>query len=616
MTRFFPARLRRPAAFLAACVLAVPLFLPMSSLADTPPWPESPYSYLGKEQQPDKVLGGFARSFGVELRMETTLPPGTAPATGRQSAATPTEFLNQLAAAYGLVWYYHAGALYISRVSERVTHMIPTKGMSGAALKRAFTEMGLLWPRFGWGQVDDRGAIMVSGPPSYVQRIEQAMDSFPEPQSDQQILVFRLKHAAVEDRTIQYRDKTITTPGVATMLRNLLGGGQGAAGALNDVTPLGTAAPMRDTLRALVPDARTDAAAGALGATGAPPGSAAPQLQGRAVAAPVIQADPRLNAIIIKDRPQNAGIYRELIDLLDVPGSLVEIEAAIIDVNTSSISELGVDWFGRKGNSTFSTGSDGANIALASGGVNVNASTALAVGNYLLARIKLLESKGNARIVSRPFILTQDNMGALIDLSDTFYVQTSGERVATVTPVSVGVTLRVTPRIVSVGNSRSIQLVVDIEDGSIGDLKIGNLPTVRRSTIGTQALVGEDESLLIGGLNTEVNVRNRDQVPGLGSAPVVGAAFGTTTANQEKRERMFLITPRIVSDKLARAAQLAAPLAGAQPGASIASPVATPSVTPSQLPQAALDGPAAVAPPATPPMTRRPSNPFAPVVGP
>lgn len=604
-----PYFLRRTASFILACAAMAGLCLPLDSHADTPPWPESPFSYLGREQQPDKVLSGFARTFGVELRMETTLPPDTAPATGRQSAATPTEFLNQLTSAYGLVWYYHAGTLYISRVSERVTRMIPAKGMSGAALKRAFTEMGLLWPRFGWGQVDDRGGIMVSGPPSYVQRIEQAMNSFPEPQSDQQILVFRLKHASVEDRTIQYRDKTISTPGVATMLRNLLGTGAGAAVAMNDSLPLATASPTRDGLRALVPDtaSRNDGVAAASGPAATRAGG---QLQGQSIAAPVIQADPRLNAIIIKDKPQNAAIYRELIDLLDVPGALIEIEAAIIDVNTSSISELGVDWFGRKGNAVFSTGADGANIVLGSNSaVTSGASTALAVGNYLLTRIKLLESKGNARIVSRPFILTQDNMGALIDLSDTFYVQTSGERVATVTPVSVGVTLRVTPRIVMSGGSRSIQLVVDIEDGSIGDLKIGNLPTVRRSTIGTQALVGEDESLLIGGLNTEVNIRNRDQVPGLGDVPVVGSAFGTTTANREKRERMFLITPRVVSERLTRAAQVAAPVAG------VAVPSGAGAVVGSAAPAMATFEPPVATPVITPMAVPRP-EPFAPVGGP
>lgn len=541
--------------FVLGCAM---LAAAMTVGADPAPWPESPFSYLGKEQQPDKMLAGFARTFGLELRLETALPEGLAAMSGRSAAATPTEFLNQLSAAHGLAWYYHAGALYISRNSERVTRLLPTKGMSGAALKRAFTEMGILEPRFGWGEVEERGAIMVSGPASYVDRVEKAMSSFPEPQADQQILVFRLKHASVDDRTIQYRDKQIVTAGVATMLRNLLGdaGSAGPVGTIIETADT-TAAPMRGALPPLVAEpGRADTPPPAPRAPAAK--GARTQDTGRGALRAVIQADSRLNAIVIKDRPQNAQIYKELIDMLDVPSSLIEIEAAIVDVNTSSMAELGVDWNGRAGKVAGGFGvpskaPDGTTITLVRG-ANVNPATVIAdAGNFLMARVKLLEGKGNARIVSRPFILTQDNMGALIDLSDTFYVQTSGERVATVTPISVGVTLRVTPRIVVAGGARSVQLVVDIEDGSIQDTKVGALPTVRRSVIGTQALMGENESLLIGGFNSEQDLRQKDQVPVLGDVPILGVMFSKTVTNVEKRERLFLITPKIVGDRVAGA---------------------------------------------------------------
>jgi type III secretion protein C len=545
--------------YLFACALACVMALASpQALAEPPPWPESPFSYLGKEQRLDQMLAGFARTFGLELRLDTALPDNLAALSGRSSAATPTEFLNQVGAAYGLTWYYHAGVLYVSRTSDRITRLVPTKGMSGAALKKAFTEMGILDARFGWGEVDERSAVLVSGPRTYVERIEQAMSTFPEPQADQQILVFRLKHASVDDRTIQYRDKQIVTPGVATMLRNLLGN-QGPSGAT--ITEMAdTVAPLRNALPPLASDT-ADAAAPASAAAAATPARAG--RSGRAQGAPrlnaVIQADPRLNAIVIKDKPQNAPIYRELIEMLDVPGNLIEIEAAIVDVNTSSMTELGIDWNGRQGKlaggfGTPATPPDATTLTLVRG-TNVSPATVIAdAGNFLMARIKLLEGKGNARIISRPFILTQDNMGALIDLADTFYVQTTGERVATVTPISVGTTLRVTPRIVQVGGKRSIQLVVDIEDGSIQDTRIGTLPTVRRSVIGTQAVVGENESLLIGGLNSEQDTRQKDQVPVLGEIPGLGAFFSKTVASKQKSERMFLITPKIVTDPATLAA--------------------------------------------------------------
>lgn len=537
-------------AMVLACAMAATA---MPAIAEPPPWPDSPFSYLGREQQVDKMLAGFAKTFGLELRLETTIPEGL-PTSGRSSAATPTEFLNQLTAAHGLTWYYQAGALYISRSSERVTRLLPTRGMSGTALKKAFTEMGILEPRFGWGEVEERGAIMVSGPASYVERIAKAISTFPEPLADQQILVFRLKHASVDDRTIQYRDKQIVTAGVATMLRNLLADPDSAGNGGTVIETAAAPAPMGGAMKPLVPDApRADAPA-----TAAPAARSQRQPDAARSLRAVIQADSRLNAIVIKDKPQNAPIYRELIDMLDVPSSLIEIEAAIVDVNTSSLSDLGVDWAGRSGKVAGGFGVPGrppdATTLTLVRGANVNPATVIAdAGNFLMARIKLLEGKGNARIVSRPFILTQDNMGALIDLSDTFYVQTAGERVATVTPISVGVTLRVTPRIVVAGGVRSVQLVVDIEDGAIQDTKVGTLPTVRRSVIGTQALMGEHESLLIGGFNSEQDLRQKDQVPVLGEIPGVGVMFSKTVTNVERRERLFLITPKIVGERVAGA---------------------------------------------------------------
>jgi type III secretion protein C len=542
----------------AAALFAVGALLAAPARAEPPPWPESPFSYLGKEQQLDKVLAGFARTFGLELRLDASFPDNVPAPSGRAAAASPTEFLNQLGATYGLTWYYHAGALYFSRSSERITRLIPTKGMSGAALKKAFAEMGILDARFGWGEVEERSAIMVSGPSTYVERIEKAMSAFSEAPAEQQILVFRLKHASVEDRTINYRDRTITTPGVVTTLRTLLG--DGTAPNVSTIAEMAdTSQSQRGALKPLVSDGDRPAAGPQ---PAAKPQRPDPARAGGGGSRPVIQADYRLNAILIKDKPQNAPIYRELIELLDVPTSLIEIEAAIVDVNSSSMSELGVDWSGRGNKVAARFGDPQAPTNAASvtivRGAGVNPSTVISdAANFLMTRIKFLESKGNARIVSRPFILTQDNMNALIDLSDTFYVQTAGERVASVTAVSVGVTLKVTPRIVNSGNSRSVQLVVDIEDGLIQDAKVGALPTVRRSVIGTQAVMGENESLLIGGFNTEQTFNQKEQVPGLGEVPVVGAAFRKTASTTEKSERLFLITPKIVTDKLEQAAALA-----------------------------------------------------------
>jgi len=137
-------------------------------------------------------------------------------------------------------------------------------------------------------------------------------------------------------------------------------------------------------------------------------------------------------------------------------------------------------------------------------------------------------------------------------MSQTFYIQLTGERVASVVPVTVGVTLRVTPHVIVTAEGRqAIHLTVDIEDGAIQSTMIGNMPTVSRSTIGTQAVMGENQSLLVAGFNSERDATQHDGVPGLRDLPLIGALFSKKTGDIQKRERMFLITPRIVQSAAA-----------------------------------------------------------------
>ncbi|GAA4348429.1 SctC family type III secretion system outer membrane ring subunit BscC [Variovorax defluvii] len=520
------------------------------------PWPDSPFTLMNTGQKPEKMLANFAQTFGLRLQLDDPLPQEAGPMLGRASAPNPTEFLNQLAAAYGLMWYHHDGTLYVARTDSRQTRVLPGKGLSTQTLRRVMAEMGFLESKFGWSEIEENGSVMISGPKSYVERIEAAVKALPEARPEQQIQIYRLRYAAVDDRVISYRDKQIATPGVATVLRNLIAGGA-AGGVSPEIADL--VAPLRTEAK--------PAGEAAAETPAAPEGRRLPASAARGATrtGAVIQADPRLNAIIVKDRPQNAPIYKALIEFLDVPSSLIEIEAMIVDVNKSSMSELGVDWsvgLGKLsagfagGQLSLSGGLPGAVPAVVSGAALASSigTAGTTVANLIQARISALEGKGSARIVSRPSILTQDNMSALIDLADTFYIQTTGERVAQVTPVTVGVTLRVTPRVVGDADKRAVQLVVDIEDGGILDTRIGNLPTVRRSNISTQAMVGEAQSLVIGGLNTESQTQQRDAVPVLGDVPVVGALFGRSTGSKEKRERLFLITPRVVGSGDARPA--------------------------------------------------------------
>jgi type III secretion protein C len=561
---------------------------PVPAAAAPPPWSEASFTYLADNQKLTEVLTRFARTFGLEAQLTDLVRASDVGVSGKITTASPTEFLNQMGAAYGLSWFVQNGVLYVSKSNERATQAIVPPGISSASLKNALTELGIIEPKFGWGEIADRGMALVSGPPAYVRLVAQVVAELPQMAVDQQVQVFKLKHAPVDDRTIFFRDKQITTSGVASILRGLISGqssGGGTSVMLSELaSPLRTGIAPLSSLAQLgngnsgvgygaggvVGNASGNTAgnnagssaggnagtsaggdAGSSAGNGGRSGSGGASAPGTPVMAPaaVIQADSRMNSVIIRDRPERMPIYRELIAILDVPSQLIEIEALIVDVNSSSIDQLGVDWSGRIGRLSASVTAGGAlSAAATSATLGIEGATGVIgdAANFLLTRINALESRGAARILSRPSILTMDNLGALIDLSETFYIQSVGERVSNVTPVSVGVTLNVTPHIVEGNGRRSIQLVVDIEDGSIQDRQIQSLPTVRRSTIGTQAVMGERESLLIGGFNSEQNVRQKDGVPVLGRMPFIGPLFSKTSTTVERRERLFVITPRIV----------------------------------------------------------------------
>ena len=539
--------------YLCRCLLHLLLGLSVhsSSNAATPPWPEVKFTHLADRQDLSDILRSFARSFGIQIIISESAAALKERITGRFNAANPSEFLNQLSAAHGLQWFYYGGTLYVSRNFETATRSISPQGIGLQEFRKALTDLGVVDPKFGWGELPDRGVAMVSGPPAYVDLVAWAVATLPLPQPAQQIRVFRLKHAQVNDRVISYRDQQITTAGVASILRNLITGQGGTGGTnLTNLPQLAAiAAPIREPAApSFADDTRNGAGANQPSGSGQQQGGRQQNL----ILRPVIQADSRLNALIIKDIPAHMPAYEELIKLLDVPTKLIEIEAVIVDVNSSNVADLGIDWGARTGSVAGGFGRPGAPPDNVTGtiifGRDVSPTTVIPnAGNYLMARVRALEGKGSARVVSRPSVLTVDNLGALIDLSETLYVQSIGERVASVVPISVGTTLKVTPHIIDTNDGQSVHLVVDIEDGAIQDTSNQTLPRVRRSTIGTQAVMNARESLLIGGFNAESDIRATDKVPGLGDLPGIGAFFKKKATKVEKRERLFLITPKILS---------------------------------------------------------------------
>lgn len=554
-------RWRRGVQWKAAMLLCASLACLPKANATPLPFDGSPYSYYANDTPIAKMLAEFCANFGMKLHIDPSIATRV---SGRLAAPSASEFLNTVTASAGLDWFHYAGAIHVTRVAERDTqvHAIARETIPG--LRNALLDLKILDDRFGWAALVDQGMVVVSGPPAYLELIAKTLRTVQAAPNGQQMVVWKLKYANVEDRQVTIRDKTTIVPGVKTLLQ-ALGGARASLMAGGGVTSEAGA-----RLEALKP-APSANGGGATGAPGGDPGaghngasstasataperapsSSRPQaLTGREVS---IEADVRLNAIVMKGPADLIAGYQALIAALDTPAGLVEIEAITIDVNKSRLEELGIDWSANARNLSVGFGDTSQSAAAGVLSLGYRATTAATTvvadqANALLARIRLMETTGDAYVAGKPSILTSDNLSALIDLSQTFYAKVTGERVANLTPVTVGVMLKVSPRIVTTESGQTeIQLVIDIEDGSLVDRTGLDLPVVQRTTISTQATIREGQSLLIGGYDTETQQNSMEKVPVLGDIPKLGALFRSTRVDQQRRKRMFLITPRIVS---------------------------------------------------------------------
>jgi len=555
--------------------LLVVLALAWSELvcAAAGPWPEAPFRYFARQASLTRVMSDFSRTFGIALNLSVDVQGDV---SGDLYARTPTEFLDSLAKRYGFNWYYQEGVLYVTPARAWTTQVLHV-GMTAAdvsALRVQLMGLGVYEPRFGWAEFPGRGIVIVSGPDSYVEKISSIVGSLGTGPSDgRQLRVFSLRYARAEDYTFRYQDQQVTTPGVATLLRNLAAGtmfDQGrnpGSGSLSVAPP--TIVPPLPSVPAIPAEGGGDESAVPWGldgvmtpvvnlaagspravAAGAAAGSGATisVREGTGALSPVIESDPRQNAVIIYDAPEKMPIYEALIRQLDAFQPQIQIEAMILDIDTEAVDTLGVAWQAGGGSARIGFGDSTAGQA-----------TILSVDTgAFFARVNALATKGRARVLGRPTVLTLDNLVAVMSLSETIYARVGGLRgdrggavgYGALVPISTGTLLRVIPRLVDEGDQRSVALIVEIQDGQFKDGRQSRgdwLPTVTQSGINTQALIGENDCLLIGGYFMERDHDEENRVPGLSGVPLVGGLFRDKRTQHSRSERLFLIRPRVVT---------------------------------------------------------------------
>jgi type III secretion protein C len=533
----------------AALMAVVLLWTPTMHAAPPPIWKDTGFSINASGMTLRAVLEDFGRVYGVRVAISAKADVYM---KGRLKADSGSEFLDRLTQPYKFRWFVYNDTLYIVPREENASLRLEVGEDAVQDAKAALVGLGLFDSRFGWGELPDEGTVIVSGPRAYVNLVRDVLlpDEVKAPVKGKQTMIFRLRYANATDRVISTRGQAEVIPGIKTILSSLLFGpasneklserssqfdvasGKRSRTAIQgrgDAREVGDSASEKPRIVRAGDERDGDRSSKSKNAS----------RDDR----PRIEADPSLNAIIIYDNINKRDMYKALIAELDVEPQQVEIEALIVDIDRSKLSELGVEWGVRSGNTVGrinSTKADSQEVELPIPGSTLLISNAA----RFYARLKALEGTGQARVLAKPTVLTLDNVAAVLDLSQTQYVPLVGERIADLANVTAGTMLRVVPRILREGDNTRVRLEVDIEDGSLGDPN-SQKANVTRSTISTQAIIDLQQTLMIGGYHSESVSKNQQKFPVLGDVPLFGNLFRTETESHATRERLFLITPRL-----------------------------------------------------------------------
>jgi type IV pilus assembly protein PilQ len=281
-----------------------------------------------------------------------------------------------------------------------------------------------------------------------------------------------------------------------------------------------------------------------------------------------IFGDPRTNTLIIRDIPSAIAKIEDLIHQLDRKSQQVEIEARVVLASRSFAQDIGTQ-FGI-------TGSAGNNTI---GGVQsllppVTSSTSSTVGTVLIPLnsnlgatgptsglsfanispnfgvdilITAAESKGVGKLLSAPKITTQNNTEGTIEQGTQIPIQTNINNTISTQYITAALILKVTPQITADG---TIFMIVHVENTQIdsGIPAILGQPALATQSVDNQVLARDGETVVLGGVivdqqNTQVN-----QVPVLGSIPLIGDLFKHRTVSVQSQELYFFLTPRVSQD--------------------------------------------------------------------
>ena len=272
------------------------------------------------------------------------------------------------------------------------------------------------------------------------------------------------------------------------------------------------------------------------------------------------------NIIVISDIQENIKSVLKIIETLDVPIPNINIAIRFIETNLDTLRGFGIDW-SRTPLSPGEYGSQDSSSILPISLDNVTIATLNPL--QLTNALKIMQARGQSKLLSSPQVTTLDNHEAETETVTTVYIEGNisnqsqlGQQgaqnqnntanlgsnilVNQVQEKDIGIKLKVTPRI---NNEAKITMLVDAQvEALLSAAEIDTeKPRSTKRTVKTQVTVNDGNTAIIGGLIAENTLESKKFVPIISSIPLIGNLFKSSTIEKEQRELLIFITPTIVN---------------------------------------------------------------------
>jgi len=284
----------------------------------------------------------------------------------------------------------------------------------------------------------------------------------------------------------------------------------------------------------------------------------------------LMQMSQGTNALIVRDTESKIEVMKQLVDGLDLEVPQVQIEARIVQADTTYSRSLGVQWgvqntnnVGSSGVANFKSGVVGpfshqvsdflVNLPATVGGLVATPGVGFTIGRtdgaLLDVRLSAGELLGLSKVIAAPKVTTLDKREAKISQGESIPFQTTSLQGTQTTFVDANLELNVTPQITSRDpkeTGKQIMLKVRATRNAVGARSNPAGPSIDRREATTQVNIRDGETMVIGGVFIDTQNNSVLGIPYLSRVPVLGWLFKSKSESVAKQELLIFLTPTIL----------------------------------------------------------------------